>query len=302
MHSSIPFILQIVSQTNIDYLRIILVFAVSLMYAIFDVFNKRNIPNMIAYIGIAFSLVFCILANGPYIAFAMLIALLVGAISYLLYKGGQLGAGDGFEFITLVLLMPVQSLPLLTTTSQLGLPFIFSIFVATGFATAFAIPTYYLTKLKLDGDKLSLSHVDANTWKKATIMLVAYAALVITLAYSPLGIRLLPYAFIMLIGILSALIIIYEKKVNTLMVSWVYPKELDDGDILALNLVSKKDKAYFIKRVKNFSKLATPPMINNMKSIRKKLPVYKKAVPFALLTFIGVALSLLFGNLLFFIL
>ena len=88
------------------------------------------------------------------------------------------------------------------------------------------------------------------------------------------------------------------------MVELVTIDKCDEGDIIAFNLMKKSEIDSIRKRVKIFDRLVTKELMAEMeaKRVKDKLPVYRNALPFAVPIFIGVALSILFGNIIFFIL
>ena len=84
------------------------------------------------------------------------------------------------------------------------------------------------------------------------------------------------------------------------MVARVYTRQLEDGDIIAFNMMSASEKKYFSK-YRGFERLATAELIGRLRNARRKLPVYKNAAPLAVFILIGVVASLLFGNIVLFL-
>jgi hypothetical protein len=109
-------------------------------------------------------------------------------------------------------------------------------------------------------------------------------------------VRLVPTLLIILIAIFSSLIFLFEKSINESMIEWVYPSKLDEDDIIATNLMSRKELQVFRSSFKDFGRLASSEEIKAIKHIKKKIPVYKKAIPFSLFIFFGTILSLAIGN------
>ncbi len=85
--------------------------AVTIIYAAFDVFNDRNVPDAFAYASVVFGLAVTVLFNSGILAFSLALALLVGALGYLVYKTGFWGAGDIFELVAVSLLLPIATPP-----------------------------------------------------------------------------------------------------------------------------------------------------------------------------------------------
>ncbi|MGC8710547.1 MAG: prepilin peptidase [Candidatus Micrarchaeia archaeon] len=272
-------------------IRIILLLSFTFAYAFFDVYNKRNIPSGFAYASLALAIVFTLLYPVSIIVYSILVAAVVGIFCYLLYKTGMLGAGDGFELIFISLLIPIQPMPLINV-AQLNLPFILSIFISTGIVTVVAVPVYYLITAK---ERL---HLQKENLLKALTIFFAYLILLLFMIYL-FGVRLLPMVIVLLLAFFSTIIILFESSINIRMIEWIYPKSLDDGDIIALNLMSASDLSFFNKNYKDFGKLATASRIKGIRNLKRKIPVYKNAVPFSLFIFIGVLISLAIGNPLF---
>ena len=285
------------SSVWLDALRIAVLIIIALIYAAYDVFNKRDIPDVLAYLSLAVGAVFTLTLGFPTIIYSALVAIAIGAISYLLYKGGQLGLGDGFEFVAISLIMPVQGIPILLQTNQFGLPFMLSVFVATGITTIVFVPLYYISKMK----KKLPQRLEAKQLVKAGTLVIAYGVLFLFVTWA-FGFKPAVLCILGIIAAASAVMILYERDMMRMMVENVFPKQLDDGDIIAIEMMSAKNVAFFKEKSKNFGKLATIELIRKLSGVKKKIPVYKKAIPLALPTLIGVLVALLFGNLLLYIL
>ncbi|MGI0141201.1 MAG: prepilin peptidase [Candidatus Micrarchaeales archaeon] len=282
---------------DLNTLRVAALVVIAVIYACYDLFNKRDIPNIVAYASVAVGIVFTLTLGTQTMIFSILVALIVAAVSYVFYKIGQLGLGDGFEFVAISLIIPMQPVPLLLGAAQFGLPFMLSVFIATGFAAIIMVPLYCISRMKSKQRWDALSKASDNTKIKAAIMALAYGSLLLFMIYS-FGFSIGALVVIAAIGIPSVMAIFYEKSIMMQMIKNVYPKELDVDDIIAVGLMSKVDIAYFKGRSKSFGKLATFEFVAKAKNLRRKLPVYKNAIPLAFPTLIGVVLALLFGNLL----
>ncbi len=282
----------------LDIIRVAALLAVTLAYALFDVFNKRNVPNVFAYATVVAGVLITLTYGLHTIELSVLFAVIIAAIGYPTYKYGVLGGGDLFEFVFISLVMPMQLVPLLLSVPQFSLPFILSVFIATGYATMILAPAYYILKAKR---KLGRVPIEGRNVLSAVVLLAAYAALIIVLNvvvdYSLTGTLIL-----LLAAIPSALILVYKKAIYEGMTLSVYPSELESGDMIATNMMGARDLAYFRKRSRRFGRLATRALISEIKHARRKIPVYKNAVPLALFTFIGVVVTLLVGNLMLLIL
>lgn len=280
-------------------LRIAVLVAVAVIYAAFDVFNKRNVPDMFVYATMAIGIAVALTYGIGTIELSALIAIGIGWFGYLLYRAGFLGAGDVFEFVFVSLVFPIQPTPLLSGINQLQLPFIFSVLIAAGYAATLFIPVYYL--LLAEKKKVNAGErIGRYRFLKAASLLVAYLAMLLML-YTFAKVSLTAVALVLLIAVPSSIMLLYEREIYLGMVSFIYPKEMTDGDMIAVNLMEQKDIDYFKGKDPKFGRLATDSIIRRIKNVRRRLPVYRNSVPFALFLLIGVVISLLFGNLVLYI-
>ncbi len=276
----------------LDLIRILLLLAITLAYALFDIFNKRNVPDLFAYVSVAVGLAITLTYSHSTILFSLMIAAVIAAISYFLYRAGQLGAGDGFEFVAISLIMPLQGSAAIVSASQFSMPFILSAFVATGVIAVWVAPIYYLSIRK----KSRLA-VSGNDILKGASVFLSYMILLLLFVYL-FGFRYMSALIILIIGVPSAFIAIYARRINERMVEPVYPNKLEPGDMIAINLMSDADIKFFSRRSEHFGRLVTKRLINDIKRAKKTLPVYRRALPLAAIIFFGVVASLLFGDIL----
>lgn len=276
------------------YIPIAVLLFVSLVYAAFDVFNKRNVPNVFVYSTIAVGIAVAVLFNWSNIALDVGIAAAVGVLGYPLYRYGFMGGGDVLEFVFISLVLPIQMRPLYSGAYQFGMPFIVSVLIAAGYASLVFIPIYYLGVKRAGGRAYK---PDGRKKMIGALFFAVYMGFLVALKYS-LGLSVAGAALITLLAVVSAITIAYEKRIYMGMVSFIYPKELEDGDMIATSLIGKADLKFFRSKTK-FGRLATGRLISDLKGVKRKLPVYRDSVPFSLFILIGIIASLLFGNLIF---
>jgi uncharacterized membrane protein len=277
-------------------ISLLLLVAISVIYALFDVFNNRNVPNWFAYAGVAIGLAVTVAANvgsAGGLEFSLAVAAFVGAAGYLVYKMGFWGAGDFFELVAVSLLLPVQPAPMLLAVNQIGLPFVLSVFIATGLAAIWFVPVYYLLIDRTDAIK---SRTSKRRVAMGALMGLTYVALFLTV-YLVYGFSLPRLAILLAVAIPSSIALVFEEKITSRMVRLIPPRELEEGDMIAVNLMSKKEVARLSKKYDGFGRLVTSKFIREVKGAKERLPVYRNAVPLALFILIGVIASLLFGNL-----
>jgi Flp pilus assembly protein protease CpaA len=275
--------------TGYTLLSISVLLIVAAVYALFDVLNKRTVPNKFAFLTIVIGVAVALL-NGSYeLTFGLAFA--IGLLSYVLYRVGMVGGGDVFEFVFVTLAMPVWQQPVYGGF-QFFIPFIISVFIAAGYASLLFIPIYYLVIKK------RTKIADGPNRESITLGLVMLVGYMIFLAglYVLLGVKPLGVALVGVLAVASFVTILYQKRVYNGMVTFVYPRQLEEGDMIATNLMSKRDIQLFNSKTK-FGRLATEKLIKDLRGVKKKMPVYKDSVPFSAFMFIGIVVSLLFGNL-----
>ncbi len=285
--------------TDLYYIRIIVLLAITLAYALFDLFNKREVPNIFAYASLLVAIALGITYWNAEFIEGLAISLFISASGYVLYKKGLLGAGDVFELITITLLLPLQPIPILSSTLQLGMPFILSVFISSGYFSIIIIVLYYLLIAKRNSLEKNFK-IERKRIFSATAMVLLYLFMVL-LIYFTVGIGIPGVLLLLLLVVPSCIMLVYERLINYRMVSMLYPRELTPDDMIATNLMATSDLSYFRKTYQGFGRLATGKLIKKLRTERRKLPVYRNAAPLAAFFFVGVVFSLLFGNLLLFI-
>ena len=268
---------------------------IAVLYAAFDLFNKRNVPDVFAYASVILGLAITFLFHQNDLLLSLLIALVVGSLGYVVYRMGLWGAGDYFELVAISLVLPVQPAPMFASMAQLGLPFILSVFVATGFAAIWTVPIYYLLFVHKPWQKKpDMRHITYGL-----SLFILYIMLFFFIYYfygSSIG-RLL---LIVLVAIPSALTLVFEDEITTRMIERISPRQLDEGDIIAFNVMTRTEKRYFL-RYPGFGRLATKGLITKLRNAKMTLPVYRNAAPLAAFILMGVVISLFFGNVVLFI-
>jgi hypothetical protein len=266
------------------------VVAVAILYAAFDVFNNRNVPDLFAYASVAFGFVITLVYNSASLQLSLELALVIWFAGYALYRSGIWGAGDYYELVAISLMLPIQPTPVYNSVLQFGLPFVLSVLISSGFAAILVLPVYYLLFVKRKWSKMP----DAKHIAYGAILFLLYMAMLIAVSYL-LQFNAWRALFVLLVAAPSALIVVFEEEITARMVEHVLPKQLGDGDIIATGAMAPAERKFFLK-YKGFGRLATRQLISQMQNEKRKLPVYKNAAPLAAFIFIGVAVSLLFGN------
>lgn len=258
----------------------------------YDLANNKNVPNFFLYGFLALAFIVNIAAFDPAVTwYGMAVGGLVFAATYVLYKTGKLGGADAFLLAGITLLLPVQPISLLIVEQPQypSLPFAFYLFAASGasFMAYMLLRSFPIAfnALKTGGK------IPQGAWMGAVGMLVAFAIFSYVASQNPV----LPPAFIMLMSALVLVVIyftLFQDAINLSMMEWVAPHDVEVEDVLA---VEHMDKAQVSKL--RLARLVDDAMHARLqKSGIKKVPVYKGLPPFIPHIFIGLALCLLFGN------
>ncbi|MGD0729395.1 MAG: hypothetical protein ABR981_04940 [Candidatus Micrarchaeaceae archaeon] len=286
-------------------LRLASLIVIALVYMLFDVFNKRNVPTVFAYATLAYAAILTAL----YLNFNLMlqsgaIALLVLGIGFVVYKIGQIGAADVIEFAALSMILPIQQMPILfSNLNQFSFPFIISLLINTGIVALVIVPIYYLPMAKRKLKKPITSFVEKRN-VVLSVFLVAVYVFFIVFAYYVARLNYTGVLILLVMMISSALVMLFSIPITYSMVKYVGVEEFEEGDIIAINLMEQKDLKNIKSRIKNFDRLVTSNIIRSIKEkkIKEKFPLYKEAMPFALPIFIALIVSLLAGNLMLLIL
>jgi Flp pilus assembly protein protease CpaA len=274
---------------------------VALGYMLFDVLNRREVPNLFAYSTLAFAFAIILLSGSwALITESYLIAFAILGLGYFVYKMGQLGLGDAFEFAALSLLLAPVAAPLIPyALSGPTLPSVVSLFLDTGIAAIVVIPIFYVVvALRKQGSRI-FERIGKGEKIRALAVAASYlvvALLLLQISYAKTV--LLPLLLLVVLG--SVLLILFQGPITETMVENVGVSGFVEDDIIAFNLMSPGKIASAKRKVKSFDRLVTGEMISEMKKkrIRDRFPVYKRAVPFAVPIFLGTLITIIAGNLL----
>ncbi len=288
---------------DLFFIRIISLIAIGIVYFLFDIFNKRNIPSTIVYLFLAYSIILTILyLNINLIFISSLLCIAVITLGYAIYKIGFIGFGDITELASLSLIFPFFSKPLLYNISQLNIPLVISIVLNSGFIAIILIPILYIIKYKTHFKKPLLSSITNKALFKAGLIATMYSIFILFLVVF-FGLFYIGIMIIVVFAIFSTILMLFETAITNTMVEYVDVKEFKEDELIAANLLDQKEIKMLKKEFKHFNRLITPTLISEMKQKKfsKKLPVYKEPIPFASIIFLGLIITILFGNVLFLI-
>ena len=282
------------------YIYIASAVLVALGYMLFDLLNRREVPNLFAYATVVFAFAIVLLSGDLHlIVQSYLIAFAILGVGYFIYKIGQLGLGDVFELAALSLILAPVSAPLLHYAVMVGMPSAVSLFLDTGIAAVVMVPLFYIgiaVKRKGAGAVEEISRTDLLRAAAVVASYLVFAFLLAQLARAQLLLFVL--LFFVILG--SALLLVFQRAITEAMIERVGVSGFTEDDIIAFNLMSRREVSSAKRRIRSFDRLVTREMISEMrrKKIREKFPVYKRAVPFAVPIFFGTIITILAGNLL----
>lgn len=289
--------------------RLAAALAIALIYMLLDVFNSRNVPSIFAYATLAFGAAMTLTyASYSYIETSALVAIIVIAIGYVFYRVGQLGAADVIEFAAISLIIPVQGAPVLISMPQFGFPMILSLLINAGVVALVMVIVYYLPlSIKTISNSRIKGGIDSLITRydiiKTGFILAVYVVFAGMLALT-VGLSLAGTVLIGIIAFGSIVITLFERPLIYAMVRYVPASKIEEGDIIETKLMSGKELSALKRSISGFDRLVTSKVLAQMKrrKVKKILPVYKNAMPFAVPIFFGLVLSIMFGNLILLIL
>ncbi len=275
-----------------ETVRILVAVAGVVAGAYYDLFNKKNVPNTFLYGFLAIAFVVNLLAFDPLVSvYAILQAAAVFVLTYfLLYKTGQWGGADGFILTAVALLLPVAPHPVLANPmgGVVTLPFVASVFFVSGLSFMLwmlvrSLPVA-IQAIRTKGV------IEQKAWVGAFMIALAY--FVFSMVVSNLGVMSSSYfALITGVVLLSVYFVLFMEPIKASMVEWVALKQVEEEDILA---VDRMDPALVKKYA--VGRLVDSALLSRLKSVHSKIPVYKKLPPFIPHLLVGLALSVLFGD------
>ena len=268
-----------------EIVRVIVAFIGVLIATYYDVFNKKNVPDLFlyAFLAIAF-LLNLILYDQNLFWFSIAITIFISAIGYLFYRVGQLGGADVFILAAIMLLLPIH--PSFVGMS-FNVPFVFSVIIFSGVVFALYMMVYFGLKLMSTESKPNLLYL---------LMLIPYGLFAYVYSgsflFSPVY-----FAFISISMFAIILLMMFKETINKLLAEELPISQIKPEDVLALELMNKD----LIDRYK-LTRLMTKTEIEKLKKTKiTEVWVYTKLPPFIPFVLIGMILSLLFAkNLLLF--
>jgi len=263
-----------------ELVRLIVAFLGVGVATYFDIFKKRNVPNMLLYAFLAVALVVdVIFYQQDIFLFSVSLAVFFSAISYIFYRFGQLGGADIFIIASVILLLPIH--PSFVDLT-FNLPFIFSVIVFAGVAFAVYIVAFYGLRLIGSGAQPKLIYL---------MLLIPFLIFAYVFINSVLF-SLIYFVFVSVLLLATIFFLMYREDINLMLAERMSPTELEEEDVLALEMMDEKlVKKHGLKR------LVTRKEMERMKELKiKEVWVYSKLPPFLPFLLLGMVLSLFFAG------
>lgn len=263
-----------------ELVRIVVAFVGVLVATYYDLFNKKNIPDLFLYsfLLVAF-LINLIFYDETLFLFSLIIAVLVSGIGYIFYRVGQLGGADVFILASIMLLLPIH--PSISEMT-FNVPFIFSIIIFSGVVFALYMMVYFGFKLLNTEAKPNLLYL---------LMLIPYGLFAYvyfgSFLFSPIY-----FAFITISIFAVTLFMIFKESVNRLLAEELPLSQLEPEDVLALELMNKD----LVEKHK-LTRLVTEKEIERLKKAKlTEVWVYTKLPPFVPFLLVGMVMSIFFAK------
>lgn len=263
-----------------ELIRLVLAFLGTGVAAYYDLFNKKNIPDVFLYgfLGVAF-LVNLVFYQETLFWFSLAVAAFFSAIGYLFYRVGQLGGADVFVLAAIMLLLPIhpsfENMPF-------NMPFVFSVIIFSGVAFALYVLGFFSWKLL---------QVEAKPNIIYALMFIPYLLFayvyVNSFLFSPVY-----FAFITILLFATIFFMMFKESLNRLLAEEMPVSQLEPEDVLALEVMNKD----MIERYK-LKRLLTKEEIARLRKTRiSEVSVYTKLPPFIPFILAGMLLGLFFAR------
>lgn len=265
---------------NAEMLRIVVALIGTGIATWYDVKNNKNVPDNFLYFFLAFSFILNILFFQQNIfIYGLLVGGVVFILGLILYKIGYVGGADVYVLASITLLLPI---PVSYVPALFNFPPILSIIIVSGVLFALYFLYFIGANIVLKGKNGKYEYL---------LLLPVYGIMLYFLVAS--GIFGVTYIFAISILLLSSILcMIYKEPVMELMARKVKLSEVENEDVAVLELMPELVKKYNIKRLLERSELK-----RLIKLKLNEIYVYKELPPFLPFVFIGLIVTILFGDL-----
>ena len=276
---------------EIEIARILIALGGTAAATYYDVFNRKNVPEMLLYAFLALALVINVLDYSTFVARLPIAVLIVGFL-YLMYRIGQLGGADIFVLAAIYAAIPVIQTPLLMQPpiqDFFGLPSMFPILSISVFLFSIVM---ILKHMPSAINKTLKGKVKFNTSQiaQAMILFVAYFFVVYLLLESPLKLSLQTTVFIVFVMLLVLFFVLYKDFITAGMIKWKAGRAVEMEDVIALEALDPKLVSKY-----RLNRLVDSKQLKAMMKLGRKWPVLDLPMflPYVL---IALAIYILIGD------
>ena len=250
----------------------------------FDLFNNKNVPEKFLYAFLAVAFLFNIVFfDYDVFVYAVVLAFVLFALGFAMYRLGQIGGADVFVIAALALLLPINP-------SYLAVPFnyplIFSVLIFGG--AAFALYSIFFFAKILSSKKTK------SKPKYIYISLFLVYGLFAYLFFNAPFFSMAYFAIASILLLSSIIFLVYRDAIMEATMDQVFVKDLEPEDVLVPERMDVHMKKMGLGNV-----LCQKDIDALKRSGTKHVWVYSNLPPFLPFLFIGLILALFFGNQLF---
>ena len=277
-------------------IRIIVAVAFTGAAAYYDIFNKKWVPDALLWGFLGASLLLnVVFFDSAIFTQAIAIAIIIAALTYVLYRMGQLGGADVLVMASIALAIPYLPKPLLAASQAVPYPFFLSMLAPTGIAFILHMLVRFIPYISR---QLAQGKVKFTVQKVAGPALIVISLLIFGTIVSSLPVTL-PASYFAIIGFLGVSLVFFSlfmPEIKASMVEKIPTSQLQCEDVMALEQMPELSKKL------KLSPVISEKAIAALKRAKvKSVPVYTGMPFFLPYLFIGLAFTLLFGDLLYYI-
>ena len=278
-------------------IRMLAAVAFTAAAAYYDVFNKKWVPNWLlyAFIGAA------VLLNTVFFEPALFAqALILGAAAFLvcypIYRLGQLGGADVYAYAAIAATLPYLPKPLLAPAQSVPYPFIFSVLAPTGLAFILHMLARFIPYIsrQVSAGRIKLTY---SRLAPPALVSLAFAFFAYVLSSLPVSLPLSYVAVLSLLFLALVFFSAFKQEIKDSMVQLLPVSRLQEEDVLAL----EKLNPALVRRLSLQPLLSAKSIAALKKSKLRRVPVYTKMPFFLPYLLFGLLFTVLFGDLIFYI-
>lgn len=265
--------------------------------AYFDMFNNKWVPNYLIYGFLASALAMNVLYfEQTLFVQAMIIGIVVFGATYLLYRAGQLGGADAYVLTSIALCLPYLSKPFLAEPQAASYPFILSVLAPAGLAFILHMVARFLPYVskKLVGGKIKFT-----LWKVLgpSVLLALFSFFIFALSSLPVALPAQYTAILSFLFVSLFFFTLFKDEIKDSMIEQVALANLQEEDVLAIEKMNRK----LVKRLALRPVITSETIVSLKKTNLRAVPVYTGMPFFLPYLFLGLAFSVLFGDLIYYL-